>query len=294
MYSGPVVDDEPHNVRDVVQKSANQVIDRLHRTLATIMCVPAVPDILTDFSSDNALYGTILVSVFELGEVFGPLVIAPLSELYGRRPVYNVANICFVLASVGGALSGSLGLIILFRFLTGMSVASMVLNPNIIGDMFIPEERGSIITIVYMAPLLGPTTGPVIGGYLSQVKGWRWTFWTAAIAAGACEMAFLPFLQESYKMKILRRVPFRQMKSKWLFPGAVCRLQLPVSSTLTKAVLRPATMFTSSKVICCLSIYLAIVYGFLYLLLTTMAEVFRTTYHFSTSALGLVFLGIGR
>lgn len=57
------------------------------------MCAPATPHILDEFHSNSQLESTVLVSSWELGEVIGPLIIGPVSELYGRLPVYHTANI---------------------------------------------------------------------------------------------------------------------------------------------------------------------------------------------------------
>ena len=68
--------------------------------LGTMMCIPAVPQMLESFDSKSTLYETSLVSVWELGEAIGPLLIAPLSEIVGRAPVYNIANVWFVLMAI--------------------------------------------------------------------------------------------------------------------------------------------------------------------------------------------------
>jgi hypothetical protein len=60
-----------------------------YRNFGTITIVPAVPQVMKEFYETNELYSTILVSICELGEVFRPLVVGPLSELHGRMPVYS-------------------------------------------------------------------------------------------------------------------------------------------------------------------------------------------------------------
>ena len=150
------------------------------------MCAPAAPQILADFAIPNSyFYSTLLVSIWELSQMVGPIVIAPLSELYGRARVYNIANLCFTLCSLGSALSVNANMLTAFRFLNGMSVASVSLNSGIVGDLFVKEERGRAIAIMGLAPLIGPIAGPIIGGYLSDEKGWRWIFWLTTIVAGA-------------------------------------------------------------------------------------------------------------
>ena len=153
------------------------------------MCAPAAPQILVEFHKTSGLYSTILVSIWELDEVAGPLIVAPLAELYGKLPVYHTANILFIVFSIGTGGSRSLAGIIIYRFLIGVAVASSTLNPSIVGDLFVQEQRGRAMSVMSLAVLLGPTLGPIIGGYLSQAYGWRWVFWFTAIVTAVLEIA---------------------------------------------------------------------------------------------------------
>lgn len=149
------------------------------------MMAPAVPDILQQFAVHNDQYGTFCVSVFVLGFAFGPPVIAPLSELYGRTIVYHVCNSLFVLFTVGCALSNSIGMLVAFRFLAGFAGVSVItIGGGTIADMVPPEQRGKSMAAWSVGPLIGPVIGPVCAGFLVEAKGWRWVFWVIAIAVG--------------------------------------------------------------------------------------------------------------
>ena len=263
------------------------------RSLTAVICTPAAPKILMDFGSHNNLYATIVVSVMELGMIVGPLFIAPLSEMYGRTTIYNIGNVLFVATTVGAALSSNFNMLIAFRFLSGMTLASPTLNPAIVGDMFIQEERGTAMSIMAAAPLLGPIAGPIIGGYLTQTRGWRWVFWLPAITGGFCGLIILLFLQESYKVKIISQKAIR-LRNKTGKPfKSVYDRKFTDTQTFRLAVTRPIALLIRSPVICLLATYLAVVYGYLYLLLTTLAEVFEGIYHFDTGPVGFTFLGLG-
>jgi len=166
------------------------VTDYLISNLATVMCIPAAPQILAEFGSSDPLYATILVSIWEFGEAVGPLLTAPLSEIFGRSPVYHAANISFVVFPVVCAVSSNLGMLVAFRFLNGIGDASITPNPSIVGDMFVQSERGSAIPIVRLPPLLGPVAVPVLGGFLAQAEGSRWVFWSSAITGEFASSAF--------------------------------------------------------------------------------------------------------
>ena len=72
-----------------------------------------------------------------------------------------------------------------FRLINGGGNASIALNSSIIVDVLVQQECGLALAIVGLPPLLGPTTDPVLGGFLTQAEDWRWAFWLSAIT-GVC------------------------------------------------------------------------------------------------------------
>lgn len=129
---------------------------------------------------------TFVVSVFVLGFAFGPLIIAPLSEIYGRTPIYHVCNVLFVAFSTGCALSTNIDMLVAFRFLSGFAgVAAVTCGAGSIADMLPAEKRGRAMSIWSMGPLLGPTIGPVVAGFVIEALGWRWAFWIVVIAVSS-------------------------------------------------------------------------------------------------------------
>ena len=142
--------------------------------LASSMFAPGVPDVMREFHSDSNLIATFVVSIYVLGFAFGPLVCAPLSELYGRLYVYHVCNVGFLAFTIACAVAPSMGSLIAFRFFAGViGVAPVTIGGGTIADLMPPARRGGAMAIWAMGPLLGPVVGPVGGGFLSQAKGWR-------------------------------------------------------------------------------------------------------------------------
>ena len=260
------------------------------------MCIPAVPQLLREFKSSDTLYETILVSVWELGEAVGPLLIAPLSEIYGRTPVYNATNVIFIIFSIACAVSSNLPMLLAFRLINGMGDASIALNPSIVGDMFVQEERGLPLAMVGFPPLIGPVAGPVIGGYLTQRAGWRWAFWLSAITGGVCELGFLAFFRETYEPIILRRKA-RRLREETGNTELRCKYDTVEKPQSVRRILldscdRPLRMLVSTPIVALLATYISVVYGFLYILLTTITEVFESTYGFTQGEAGLAYLGL--
>jgi multidrug resistance protein len=154
-----------------------------NRPFASSMFAPSIELVLAEFHSSSADLGTFVVSGYLLGYAFGPLGIAPLSELYGRLPLYHVSTLAFILFNLACAKSTNFPMLIVFRILTGIAGSTpLTLGPGSIADMFRQEERGKIMAVWTLPIMLGPTMGPLVGGYLSQAAGWRWDFWFLIIA----------------------------------------------------------------------------------------------------------------
>lgn len=126
------------------------------------MFAPGVPSVMKDFQSENVYLASFVVSVYLLGYCFGPLAIAPLSELYGRVPLYNICNALYVVFNVACALAPDMGSLIAFRFLAGVAGSCpLTIGAGSLADMIRQEKRGGAMAAWALGPLLGPVIGPV-------------------------------------------------------------------------------------------------------------------------------------
>ncbi|CZR36289.1 uncharacterized protein FPRO_03451 [Fusarium proliferatum ET1] len=265
--------------------------------LASSMMAPGVPQIMKELGSSNDTEATFVVSIFILGFAFGPLFIAPLSELYGRIPIYHVCNSLFVVFSACCALSNGVPMLMAFRFLSGVSgVAVITCGSGSIADMMPPEQRGRAISLWSLGPLTGPVVGPVCAGFLVEAKGWRWVFWIITIVSGVAVPASFFILRESYAPVLLER------KAKRLREETGNDLYQPrtkekgtARELFLAAIIRPTRMFCLSFIVMAMCVYLAVVYGIFYILLTTFTFVYKDAYGFNSIGAGLSFIpgGIG-
>ncbi|KAJ8068808.1 hypothetical protein OCU04_002500 [Sclerotinia nivalis] len=190
-------------------------------------------------------------------------------------------------------------MLIAFRFLNGSAVVTVVLNPSIVSDLYPVEQRGRALAITGFGPLIGPVIGPIVGSYLGGTAGWRWTFWLMAILSGACEILFLVFFRETYKVRILQQKAARitnetgdeSVWSKYEVEDAEKRT---VKEVMKEDFIRPMQMLIFSPALILLSLYVAIVYGYMYLVMTTITMVFEGLYGFSEGSSGLSFLGLSK
>lgn len=137
---------------------------------------------MDEFGQSSIVMSSFVVSVYIIGYAFGPLVIAPMSELYGRLWVYHINSFLFIIFTAACALSTNLGMICTFRFFAGVfGSCPITVGSGSIADTFPQAERGKVMSIWTFPILFGPSIGPVIGSYLSEGAGWRWDFWLLVI-----------------------------------------------------------------------------------------------------------------
>ncbi|TGO21872.1 hypothetical protein BPAE_0196g00130 [Botrytis paeoniae] len=290
------ITDALENDENVIDLDENDSEHPLNRprviNLGTITIVPAVTRVMEGFHVTNELYLTLLASIWELGEVFGPSLVGPLSEIYGRMPVYHVGNILFILCLTGGALSPNMSTVHAYRFSFSMWTGRL-LGSSIVGDLFRNEDRGTAMSVAIAFPLLGPFAGPVVGSYITEAEGCRWSIWVVVIAVGAITcFGFLTF-REIYKVKLVQRKVKRLRKSTG---NENLRSKYGSSekhADLKDSLLRPIKMLFFSPIVFIISFFTALVYGISYVILTTLTPILEDNYGLGQGPVGLAFLGRG-
>lgn len=263
--------------------------------LGSSIFAPGVPQLMIEFGSPSPELAAFVVSVYVLGFAAGPMLVAPLSEIYGRNIVYHFCNVCFIGFLVGSALAPTLGALIAFRFLSGVFGSCPLTNGGgSIADMIKQEHRGAAMAAFSIGPLLGPIIGPVAGGFLADAKGWRWVFWVLVIVSGFFAVVMFIFARETFAPVILQKRVDRLRKETG---NDLLRSKLDAGLSptdhLKRGILRPIKMLIYSPICIIFALYVAVVYGYLYLMFTSITEVFMKNYGFSASKVGLVYLGLG-
>lgn len=99
-------------------------------------------------------------SRYILGFACGPLLIAPLSELYGRLYIYHACNLGYLVFTIACALATNMNMLIVFRFFAGCwGVAPVTIGGGTVADLMKPEERGLAMSLWAMGALFGPVIG---------------------------------------------------------------------------------------------------------------------------------------
>lgn len=181
--------------------------------LASSMFAPAVSFMDEEFHNSSLILSSLTVSIFVLGYCVGPLILAPLSEIYGRRIVLTCANIFFCVWQVGCALSPNLSALIVFRFLAGIGGSGcLTIGGGVIADLFHPDQRGAATAIYSLGPLFGPVVGPIAGGFVGERVGWRWVFWILLIAASVVTIGIEIFNRETNPRVLINRKVTRKLE----------------------------------------------------------------------------------
>ncbi|KAK7423976.1 hypothetical protein QQZ08_008800 [Neonectria magnoliae] len=263
--------------------------------LASSMFAPGVPELMVEFESRSTTLASFCVSVYVLGFAAGPMIFAPLSELYGRLVIYHGCNVGFIVFLIACAKAPSLSALIAFRFLSGVFGSAPITNGGgTIADMIVQEKRGAAMASFAIGPLLGPIIGPVVGGIVADKLGWRWVFWILTIISGTLSIVFLIFSGESYAPVILQRKTERLQKET-RNPNLRSKLDagLSPSDYFKRGILRPFKMLIFSPICIICGLYVGLAYAYLYLMFTSLTPLFMRIYGFNTINAGLTFLGLG-
>ena len=254
-----------------------------------------IKEVLTQFQISQEV-GTLGVSLYVLGFAIGPLLWAPLSELFGRQLVYTITLFALSAFCAGCAGAQNSWTVIIMRFFAGSFGSSPFTNAGgTIADIFNAENRGIATTLFAGAPFLGPTLGPVIGGFLGESAGWRWVQGFLAIFTGMIWMAVCCVVPETYAPVLLRKRAERLSKIKGKVYMSKLDIQRGVVSTkdaFGAALLRPWILLGAEPIVLLLSIYMAIVYGTLYMLFDAFPVVYQEVRGWSEGIGSLPFLGV--
>ncbi|KAI9742148.1 MAG: hypothetical protein M1818_004048 [Claussenomyces sp. TS43310] len=254
-----------------------------------------VNQMMADFdASEELVLGGL--ALYVLGFAVGPMAWAPLSELYGRQVILFISFGCFSAFNAGAAASQNIQSLLILRFFAGASGASPLTNSGgVIADLFPTSQRGLAMGFFSTAPFLGPSIGPIVGGFLGQSKGWRWVQGLSAIFAGVLWILTALVLPETYPTILLRKRAHKlsQMSGKVYrskseaFQGAKTAKEL-----FKESILRPWVLLIFEPIVLLLSIYMSIIYGTLYMLFAAYPVVYEEQRGWNEGVGSLPFLGI--
>ncbi|KAF9066857.1 MFS general substrate transporter [Rhodocollybia butyracea] len=239
------------------------------------------------------------ISLYVLGFALGPLLFAPMGEIYGRRIVFLITVGLYTPLQIGGALAQNITTILVIRLLTGIFGASPLTNAGgVVADIFNSRERGMASAIYAAVPFLGPVIGPIVGGYVADsTLGWHFNFWLMLLLGAMSLVMGIFVAPETYSPVLLRRRARNLMKLSNGMVRYMSKHDISRSTSLIKIMRvnlsRPFTFLVTEPIVLFFAIYISVVYGTLYALFSAFPIVFENHRGWSAGSTGLSYLGLG-
>lgn len=241
--------------------------------------------------------GVLGTSLYVLGFATGPIIWAPLSELRGRKLPLTIGMFGFSIFCIATAVAKDLQTVLLGRFFAGaFGSCPLAVVAAVFSDMFDNRTRGLAITVFSMTVFSGPLLAPFVGGFIvmNPHMGWRWTEYIAAL------MGFLAFgldlllLEETYPPVVLvnKAAELRRRTKNWGIHAKQEEIEVDFRELVTKNFSRPLRILFTEPIVLLLTIYMAFIYGLLYLFLTAYPIVFQRIHGMNPGVGGLPYLGM--
>ncbi|KAJ4350054.1 uncharacterized protein N0V89_008675 [Didymosphaeria variabile] len=253
-----------------------------------------IPGMMVTFDVKSKINLVLGLTTYLAGLALGSVILAPLSEMYGRRPVYLVAVAMFIVLIIPCALAQNLATVLAVRFFGAFAGAAMISNaPGTVSDIVSDDYRALAFSVWSIGPMNGPVVGPLVGGFVFQYKGWRWTNWVVVIGSGVSWfMVFL--IGETYAPALLRAKSAKKRKEtgeeRWYSRYDDKKKFWPM---LKENLYRPLIMSVKEPICIFWNVYIALVYGVLYLCFVSYPIVFSELRGWSPGLTGLGYIGIG-
>ncbi|KAH5742186.1 hypothetical protein HBI18_037390 [Parastagonospora nodorum] len=233
------------------------------------------------------------ITLFVLGFGVGPMVFAPASEVWGRRPVYGVTLALAVIFTIPGAVAKNIETLLCTRFIAGVAFsAPMSLVGGTLVDLWRNEERGVPMAAFSAAPFIGPGVGPLVGGYLSEAGGWRWLYWIQLILSAVVWVLITFTVPETYAPRLLddRAKKLRKETGDAKYVTEQDLDSRPFTQQLTIFLLRPFQLLFRELIVFFISLYMSVLYGLLYMFFIAYPIVYQKGKGYSAGTTGLMFI----
>ena len=170
--------------------------------ISLYMLVPALPLLATSFASDISI-AQMTVSLYMVGIACSQIIMGPLSDRYGRRPVLLAGLSLMVVASAACIFAETLPELIAARFFQAFGGATgMVVSRAIIRDLYSRQRISSMISLVIAVMMIAQMLSPLTGGLLETAFGWRAIFYVITAASLAIAVAIALALPETRRVRL--------------------------------------------------------------------------------------------
>ncbi|KAL9936598.1 hypothetical protein V8E36_004666 [Tilletia maclaganii] len=231
-------------------------------------------------------------AIFLYGMALGPIIMAPLSEDFGRKPVYLAAALLMGICQIPCALTSNLGVFIFFRFLSGAAASAAFNVVGVIADLWPPEEQGWAVNTFALMVEIGAVAGPIAGAYIFLAHGWRWIFGISGIVMAGIIVIYLPVPETRGDVLLARRAAKKRKETgddRYYAAQERTRKERTLKGLLREVLVRPVFMLFTEPVVASFALYDGLNYAVLYLALEAFPRIYGG-FGFSTGPQSLAFI----
>ncbi|KAL5350758.1 hypothetical protein ACLOAV_004327 [Pseudogymnoascus australis] len=265
----------------------------------SVTCVSSIytatyEQILPEFHTSR-IVATVGLSLFIFGLGCGPMLLAPLSEFYGRRPIYLVSFAFFIIWLIPSAVAQNMATILVSRFLDGFSGSAFLsVAGGSVYDLYSRDDLQAPMMVFTASPFIGPVLGPLLGGFINQYTHWRWTYYVLLIWNFVLWLLIIIFVPETYH-PILLRNKARKIRAdtgddRYKAPMELSTKTIPHEIRIS--LYRPFQLLALEFMVLNLCVFSGFLLGILYLFFGAFPLVFGNNHGFTLSQIGLTFLGL--
>ncbi|CZT20924.1 related to multidrug resistant protein [Ramularia collo-cygni] len=260
---------------------------------------PATENLISHFGV-SAEVGTLGLSLYVLGLALGPMSLGPLSEYYGRTPLYILPYGTFLLFLIGTALVQNIAGFLILRFFSGMFASVTIANfGGTIADLWPRESVGPAMYIFLWAAVCGSPMGFFLMSFVAEHHGWRTVFWALVGICGGSwvimVVVLVPFANETRHSVLLRRqageLNRRNDGNRYVVPEEM--RAKTVRQLFGVTLSRPFRFLSTELIVIFCALYNGFLYGLSFLFNGAFSLVYgEKGYGFDTRGVGLTFLGL--
>jgi len=256
------------------------------------------------------------ITTFTTGFAIAPMVLAPFSEINGRRPMFIASGILFIICQLCSGLTQSYAGMLVVRFFAGVGGSTFsTMVGGVVSDIYHAEDRNTPMALFSGSALFGTGWGPLVCGFIAQNTTWRWIFYFQAISCGTMVALICLVFKETRGSVLLSRKA--KALNQWYeareaagYYGFITvdadkrgtassqRIRWKVKSDEERASLakmigislyRPFHLLFTEPVVFWFGLWVAFSWAVLYLTLAAIPLVFQGNYGFSLQQANAVF-----
>lgn len=237
---------------------------------------------------------TIGLSLYALGFGLIPLVTAPLSEEFGRQPLYLVSGFIFMIMHLGIALAQNIQSVQVMRFIqggAGSTGATMV--GGSIADIWSPQQRGLPMSVFAFGAIGGLGLGPALAGWIemNQNLQWRWIQYIHLIVGFVLFLAVVLFMKETRGSVLLTKIAkkMREETGDLRYRARIEDERGSLRSLILVSLTRPIYFLVAEPVVTSFSLWIGFAWGVLFVFLESISPAFTQLHHFNIGEIGSIY-----